>query len=307
MTPELRKINVLLITRDDVKSRLPISEEDVKAAYEQDKDKYNIAEKRRIEQLAFPDKAAAEKAYGELAAATNFTEVAAKLGFKQSDIDLGVLTRKDMIDPKIAEAAFALPKDELSKPVEGQFSIVLVRVTDIVPGKQRTFEELKGEIKDRLAEERAGQEIQDLHEKVEKERSAGKTLKEIGTALNLPFREIAEINRDGKSGDGKPAIESGEGAKIGQAAFAGAVGLEAEATDLADGGYAWVDVIAVTPEKQKPFEDVKAEVEAGCARAATAQRDRRDCSQAGRTPCRWRDHGSDRHRGRRQGWSERRR
>jgi peptidyl-prolyl cis-trans isomerase D len=29
---------------------------------------------------------------------------------------------------------------------------------------------------------------------------------------------------------------------------------------LADGGYAWVDVLAVTPERQKPFEDVKTEV-----------------------------------------------
>ena len=81
-----------------------------------------------------------------------------------------------MIDPKIADAAFALKKDELSKPVEGQFAIVLVRVSEIVPGKQRTFEEVKGEIKDRMAEERANQEMQTLHDKVENERSAGKPL-----------------------------------------------------------------------------------------------------------------------------------
>ncbi len=38
-----------------------------------------------------------------------------------------------MIDPKIAEAAFALKKNELSRPVEGQFSVALLRVTDIEP------------------------------------------------------------------------------------------------------------------------------------------------------------------------------
>ena len=107
VTPELRKINVLLLTRDDVKARLAVSEEEIKAAYEQDKEKFNIPEKRRVQQLAFPDKAAAEKAYAELAKAKNFKEAAAKLGFKESDIDLGLLARKDMIDPKIAEAAFA--------------------------------------------------------------------------------------------------------------------------------------------------------------------------------------------------------
>ena len=32
--------------------------------------------------------------------------------------------------------------------------------------------------------------------------------------------------------------------------------------DLGDGGYAWVDVQAITPDKQKEFADVKAEVKA---------------------------------------------
>jgi len=267
VTPELRKVDVLLITRADVKARLPVSEDEVKAAYEQDKEKYDIPEKRRIQQLAFPDKAAAEKAYAELAKAANFAEAAAKLGFKESDYDLGVLTRKDLIDSKVADAAFALKKDELSKPVEGQFSVVLLRVPEIVAGKQRTFDEIKGEIRDRLADERASQEIAALREKVENERSAGKPLKEISESLHLAYREIPQIDRSGKTADGKPAIEGAEAAAIAQAAFAGAVGLEAEATDLPDGGYAWVDVLGVTPEKQKPFEEVKDEVKAGAIEA----------------------------------------
>lgn len=270
MTPELRKINVLLLTRTEVKARMAISEDEVKTAYEQEKPKFNIPEKRRIQQIAFADKVAAEKARAELANAGNFAEAAAKLGFKEADIDLGVLARKDMIDPKIAEAAFALPKDELSKPVEGLFSVVLLRVTEIVAGKQRTFEEVKDEIKERLAEERASHELQTLHESAENERSAGKTLKEVGEKLNLTYREIAEVDRTGKTADGKPALEHAEAARITQAAFSGSVGLEAEATDLGDGGYAWVDVAAVTPEKQKPFEAVKDEV-----KAATIEAERR--------------------------------
>jgi peptidyl-prolyl cis-trans isomerase D len=267
MTPELRKVNALVLTRADVKARVPVSEEETKAAYEQDKEKFNIAEKRRVLQISFPDKAAAEKAYTALAGAKNFVEAAGKLGFKESDIDLGVLARKDMIDAKVADVAFGLKKDELSKPVEGQFSIVLVRVSDIVPGKQRAYDEVKGDIRDRLADERTSQEIQTLHEKVESERSAGKSLKEIGEGLKLPFYEIAELDRTGKTSAGKPAVEHGEAAKIAEAAFAGATGIEAEATDLGDGGYVWVDVLGVTPEKQKTFEEVKDEVKTGAVEA----------------------------------------
>jgi peptidyl-prolyl cis-trans isomerase D len=207
--------------------------------------------------------AAAEKTYADLASAKEFNEAAAKLGFKESDIDLGLLARKDLIDPKIAEAAFTLKKDELSKPVQGQFAVVLLRVSEIVPGKHRTYEDVKGEIKDRLVEERANHELQALRDKVENERSAGKTLQETAETLKLPFREIAAIDRNGKDGEGKPAFEHAEVARIAQAAFAGTAGIEADATDLSDGGYAWVDVLAVTPEKQKPFEAVQAEVKAG--------------------------------------------
>ena len=239
---------------------MAIGEDEIKAAYEQDKEKFNIPEKRRVQQLSFPDKAAAEKAYAELAKAKDFKDAVAKLGFKESDTDLGLLARKDMIDSKIADAAFGLKKDELSKPVEGQFAIALVRVGEIAPGKQRTYEEVKGEIKDRMAEERVNREMQTLHDNAENERSAGKTLQEIGDGLKLPFREIAQIDRSGKTADGKPALEHAEAARIAQAAFSGSAGIEADATELGDGGYAWIDVLAVTPEKQKPFEAVQAEV-----------------------------------------------
>jgi len=113
-----------------------------------------------------------------------------------------------------------------------------------------------------MAEERVNREMQTLHDNAENERSAGKTLQEIGEGLKLPFREIAQIDRSGKTADGKPALEHAEAARIAQAAFSGSAGIEADATELGDGGYAWIDVLAVTPEKQKPFEEVQAEVKA---------------------------------------------
>ncbi|MBO0741788.1 MAG: peptidyl-prolyl cis-trans isomerase, partial [Hyphomicrobiaceae bacterium] len=79
--------------------------------------------------------------------------------------------------------------------------------------------------------------------------------------------EVPEIDRGGKTADGKPALEHPEASKIAEAAFAGAVGIEGEATDLADGGYAWVDVLAIAPQKQKSFEEVKAEVKTGVMEA----------------------------------------
>ncbi len=69
---EHRKANLLLLTRDEALSRISVTDDEIKAAYEAAKETYNIPEKRRIAQLTFPDKAAADKAYAELVKGQEF-------------------------------------------------------------------------------------------------------------------------------------------------------------------------------------------------------------------------------------------
>jgi peptidyl-prolyl cis-trans isomerase D len=258
---EERKANLLLLTREAALSRVKVGDEEVKAAYDAARASYDIPEKRRVAQLTFSDKAAAEKAYAELSKAKNFTEAAAKAGFPATDIDLGLLTKAQMIDPKIADAAFGLKKDELSHPVQGQFSVVLLRVSAIEPARTRTFDEVKGEIRDSLAADRVGQQVQSLHEQVEAERAKGVPLKEIAEELKLPFQEIAAIDRTGRSDGGKTVVITNQDApKIVEAIFAATPGVETEGIDLSDGGYAWFDLIGVTPQRERAFDEVASAV-----------------------------------------------
>jgi peptidyl-prolyl cis-trans isomerase D len=266
--PEERKASVLLVSRELAMQRVTVTDEEVKAAYDAAKDTYNVPEKRRILQLTFSDKAAAEKAYAELFKTKGdkaFNEAATKLGFSASDMQLGSgpLTKAEMIDPKIAEAAFALKKDELSRPVEGQYSVVLLRVPEFTAAKTRTFDEVKGEIRDRIAGERVGQQLQGLHERLEAGRMKGTPLEEIAEAQKLPLLELAGLTRTAKTADGKAPIAHADAPKIAEAVFAAIPGVETEIIELSDGGFAWFELLDVTPERQKAFEEVVAEVKTG--------------------------------------------
>ncbi len=260
MTPAFRKASMLLLTRSGVVGKVAITDEDVKTKYEETKATFDTPEKRKIQQVAFPDKAAADKAYAELSKAKNFAEAAAKLGFKEKDIELGVVTKSEMIDQKVATAAFALKKDEVSQPIEGQFSVVIVRSTEITPGITKTFDDVKALVKDRLADERAGRELQTLHDQIETERLAGRSLKEIGEKMNLVFKAVDAIDRTGKAPDGKLIDGIPDVAKVMGAVFGSGQGVETDAVDLADGGYAWYDVLGITPEKERAFDEVKADL-----------------------------------------------
>jgi len=260
MAPEFRKLALLVLSIDQIKKSIDISDADAQASYEETKDAYNIPERRRVQQITFKDKAAAEAAKKALDGGKSFGDVVKEAGAKDSDIDLGLISKSRLIDQKIADAAFALPKDKVSDPVEGRFATVLLRVTDIQPAVNRTFADVKSEVKDKLATKKAEEQLQTLLDQVEDQRSAGKSLKEIGEAMKLQFYEIPEVDRSNKARDGHPAILISDPNAVLQVAFASGVGVENDVIELDGNSFAWVDVLDVIEQKQKPFDEVKADV-----------------------------------------------
>ncbi len=259
-SPEYRKLAILALSINSVKGKMDVSDAEIAAEYEDTKASYNTPERRRLQQIAFKDKKAAEAAKAEIKSGKTFGEIAKEAGFKSSDIDLGLVTKKQLIDPKIADAAFSLQKDAISDVIEGQFATVLLHVTDIEPAVKRTLADVKDQVRDKLATKKAQAALQGLIDQVEDNRSAGKPLKEIADQMKIKYMEIPATDRFNKAPDGKPAIMLPDGLSIIRAAFDSQVGLENEPVEMRDGGYAWFNVLDVTNKKQKPFDEVKDDV-----------------------------------------------
>jgi len=138
--PEYRKIGVLAVTPETVKNEVQIKDSDVRAAFEARKDQVGTPEKRHVQQISFPDKAAADAAYQKIQSGTDFAAVAKEQGVSDADIDLGKVTRVELADPAMGDAAFKLEQNKVSEPITGSLgSVVLLRVTEIEPGKSPSF------------------------------------------------------------------------------------------------------------------------------------------------------------------------
>ena len=260
--PEYRKLDILLATPDALKDAITISEKDLRAEYEARKAGFVTPERRRVYQITFPDKAAAEAAYKELEAGKDFLALAKERGIEAKDADLGTLTRKDFVDPKIRDAAFALEKGAYSRPIEGMLTVAIVKVTEITPEKKRTFEEVKKELEADLRRRRAREKLLDIHDKVEDERAAGATLAEIAKKLGLKRVLLAAVDRIGKDKAGKAvAGVAGLNALL-RVAFESDVGVENDPVELSGGGFGWVDVLEVIPQAVRPFAEVRDKVRA---------------------------------------------
>jgi peptidyl-prolyl cis-trans isomerase D len=262
MTPEYRKLAVIGLTMEEMKKRVPITDAELSAAYEQDKARYEVPERRRVLQIAFKTPEEAEQAAAAIRGGKSFEDVAKEAGIAESDYTLGLLSRDELIDPAVAEAAFSLENGAVSDVVRGRFAPVLVKVTEIQPGKQRTLDEVKDQVRDTLAADKAGPELNRLHDEIDDRRFAGKPLKEIAQELDLPFLEIEATDKTGKAPDGSVVVKGPDADRILKAAFEGQVGFDGDSIELADGGYGWVNVISVTEAKQRTFEEAEADVAA---------------------------------------------
>ena len=258
--PEFRKFGALAVTPESVKDRVQIADDDLKAAFDKDKDKLGTPERRRVQQIAFPDKAAADAAYQKIQSGTGFVDIAKAHGVNEVDLDLGMLKRSDMADSAIADAAFRLEKDKVSEPVTGVLGkTVLLRVTEIQPGKMVTFDEAKPELEKKLLKDRAQNAIFDLHDRIEDERAAGTQLSEVAEKFKLTYQVFDPVDRQGKSLDGK-VVDLPQKTDLLNAVFATEVGVENDPLDAKDEGLIWYEVLGITPQQLKPFDQVKDEV-----------------------------------------------
>jgi peptidyl-prolyl cis-trans isomerase D len=276
MAPEYRKIAMILLSVEASKKVAPVTDDELKAVYEASKEKYGTPEMRTIEQLAFKDKAAAEKARSKLKKGADFLKLGKELGLKDEDMQLGTFSKEKFADKHVAEAAFKLKKNKISDVIEGFFPVI-VRVTKIESATQRSFKETKKEIRDDIlkkrdaeAKEKASEELSKTYDDIEEARKKGANLTEAAKELNLKLETLV-FDQNGMGQDGNPVPVVVEHPDIAKLTFESDVDVENNPVSFADGN-AFVDVLEVIPERQKALDEVREDIKKKLIDAETSKR-----------------------------------
>ena len=149
--PEYRSVSVLALDSGSLAKPDTVSDADARQRYDQEKAKFGSPERRTVQQISFATPADAEAAFGRIKEGASFDAIAAERNVAPQDLELGTFARNEMLDPAVADAAFALQPNGVSGPVAGRFGPVLVRVTAIQPEAVKPFEEVAGEIRREIA------------------------------------------------------------------------------------------------------------------------------------------------------------
>lgn len=252
--PDFRAVNIVALTPDTIAKPADISDADAKTFYDRNIGRFGQPERRQIEQIPFTSPADAEAAANAMKSGKTFDAVAAEKNLKP--VDLGNVMKSDLIDPTVAEAAFALKEGETSGPINSRFGAIVLRVNKITAGVVRPFEEVAGAIKADLARLKARDAIQDLHDKVEDQRASARPLIEIARDMTLTLEAIPAIDRQGRDAKGQLVPLPDREALL-KAIFASDIGVDNEAVSSRDGGYIWFDVTGTTPSRDRTLDEVR--------------------------------------------------
>jgi peptidyl-prolyl cis-trans isomerase D len=257
--PEFRKVDVVTLSADTLAKLIAVSDEDVKKVYEGDRAKYVTPERRAVHQIVFPSEAEAREAIEKIKQPDmGFQKYAASPDRKGSEINLGMVPKSQILDPAVADAAFALQPDSISEPIKGRFGTVLIHVGKVEPEIARPFDEVAADLKRELALERARKDVRALYDKLEDERGAGGTLAELAKKVGLPVQTIDAIDRSGRGRDGQPVSQLPDPASLFSAIFNAEVGTENDPIQIAKGdGYLWFEVVSTTPSRERPLDEVR--------------------------------------------------
>jgi peptidyl-prolyl cis-trans isomerase D len=259
--PEYRKIAFVVINPEEIGKWSDVSDEDAKKVFEQRRDKLGTPEKREVSQIVFPNEEEALTARSRVTGGLSFADLAKERNLNPSDVDLGLITKSAIIDPAIADAAFALPSGEVSQPVKGQFGVALVKIGKIEPGVTPTYESVAPQLKKELATERARVKVTEIQNKMEDERSGGSNVVEASQKLGLTAVTIDAVDRSGRLPTGQPVTNIPPGLDVVSQAFTSDVGVDNDPIQFR-GGYVWYDVLGITPSRERTLDEVKDQVEA---------------------------------------------
>jgi peptidyl-prolyl cis-trans isomerase D len=259
--PEYRKISFVVLNPEAQAKWADVSDDDAKKIFEDNKDRFGTPEKREVQQILFPSAGEAKAARDKIEAGTSFEDIAKERGMKESEYDLGLVTRTGIIDPTVADAIFALPEKEVSQPIQGRFGAALARVTKIERGVEPNYEAVAGTIKRQMAIDRARNAMTGLQSKMEDERSGGASIAEAAQKIGVPSGTIEAVDRSGRDPAGKPAAGLPQGSDLVSAAFSSDVGVDNDPVQAA-GGYIWYEVVSITPSRERTLDEVRDQVAA---------------------------------------------
>jgi peptidyl-prolyl cis-trans isomerase D len=205
--PEKRKIRYLLIDVDALRAKVTIPESDVEKEYKNNEEQYKTPEQVRASHILLKTegkddaavKAKAEEILKQAKSGADFAELAKKNSEDEASAknggDLDYFGKGRMV-PEFDAAVFAMQPGQVSDLVKTQYGYHIIKLVDKKPATTRPYAQVRQQLHDQLAYQRAQAQAADLAQNLEKQIKSPGDLDKVGKAQGLTVQESGFFARD---------------------------------------------------------------------------------------------------------------
>lgn len=257
--PESRTVEVLYLPNDIILHKYAASDEAVQEYFTAHKKELDIPEKREVLQMVFLNKEAAEKALKELENGKEFNQTAADNNAENaSEPTLGLVSADELAED-LSTAAFEMALNE-TKLLEVADTWQIIRINKIEPAKEATFEDVKDNIVENLANENMYDATRSAKADIDDMINSGKTLAETAEALNAFTFTLSNVQEETPAKNlPEYAAELGDNLDFNELVFSYGID-EPTAAEEFDNGVAVIKVTAIADAHLPEIEDIRDDI-----------------------------------------------
>jgi peptidyl-prolyl cis-trans isomerase D len=205
--PEKRKIRYLLLDLEAIRAKVVVPQADIEKAYNSSIEQYTTPEQVRASHILLKTegktdadvKAKAEAILKQAKSGVDFAELAKKNSEDESNAknggDLDYFGRGRMV-PEFDQAVFAMQPGQISDLVKTPYGYHIIKLVDKKSAATRSLAEVRQQLTDQLAYERAQSQAADLASKLEKQVSKPADLDKVAKAEGLTVQESGFFARE---------------------------------------------------------------------------------------------------------------
>ncbi len=153
----LKNIEMNLSIEALIEPSITITDEEIEAYFEENKDDFNEAEQVKASHILVATEEEANDVLAKIQSGDSFEELAKEYSTDTVSAtnggDLGYFTKYEMVE-EFSNAAFSLDINEVSEPVKTTYGYHIIKVTDKKDAKIATLEDSKDEVKEILKDQK---------------------------------------------------------------------------------------------------------------------------------------------------------
>jgi peptidyl-prolyl cis-trans isomerase D len=258
---ERRKIRYLVVDVDKLRPQAVVTSREIERSYNGNIEMYSTPEQLRASHIllktAGKDEAtvrkAAEKILAEAKGGADFAALARKYSEDEQSAkqggDLDYFSRGRMV-AEFEQAAFAQAPGTISDLVKSSYGFHIIKVVDKKPATTRSLDEVRTQIHDQLAMEKAQKLATSLAAEVGKQITVPADLDKVAQARGWKVQESGFFTRD------EPVMDLGASPQLGTQAFSMKEGEVSPAIQVSR-GFAFVTVTGTQPPALPKLDEVR--------------------------------------------------